>query len=302
MNTTFFGRIRPVRCFAVSLMAIAFCQADVSYGQAPEVLNPGTRTTIAVASAQSDCATNQTITWQDKIALLPITTCSDNPAADIPLQVLAASAVSTQFTLFNDIFTSIQNHDASARLFRDIQIPEPEQEYFSSTLRLQVATEAAWSGGFVVGGAPSTYAQMTATLQLRDVTDSETGPVIASDTFFVERFDSVFDLELPTSVLGLTDLLNQVDAIDVSNSSGSDITALVQRGRTYRIELEAKCNVGAPVFGFAVCLFAGDTAAAELGLAPDNPLSDVFANDGFQVAPFEVTVDSDPIEEAVSQL
>ena len=145
-------------------------------------------------------------------------------------------------------------------------------------------------------------AQVTATLQLRDVTDGATGPVIASDTFFTERFDSVFDLELPTSFLGLADVLNQVDAIDVSNSSGSDVTALVQRGRTYRIELEVKCDVGAPVFGFAVCLFSGDDASTELDLAPDNPLADVFANDGFRVAPFEVTVDSDPVAEAVSQL
>jgi hypothetical protein len=307
MNRTLFKRTRLLRYQGAGLMAIALLQPGAGYGQTVELLNPGARTTLPVDSAQSDCATNQ-IGDASNIVGIPIVTCSDNPTADIQLQVLAASAGSARLQLPPSgpgnpvIWTSIQNHDSSARLFRDIRIPVPEEEYFSSTLRLQVATEAAWSGGFVVGGAPSTYAQITATLQLRDVTDSETGPVIASDTFFVERFDSVFDLELPTSVLDLADLLNQVDAIDVSNSSGSDITALVQRGRTYRIELEAKCDVGAPVFGFAFCLFAGDTAAAGLGLEQGNPLSAVFANDGFQVAPFEVTVDSDPIEAAVSQL
>ena len=303
MNTNLFRRIRPLRCFGAGLVVIAFFQPGVGYGQAPEpvLLNPGTRTTIAVDSAQSDCVINE-IGDVSRIVGFPTVTCSDNPAAAIPLQVLAASAVSTQFQLFNGVFTSIQNLDATARLFRDIQIPLPQEEPFLSTLRLQVATEAAWSGGFLVGGAPSTFAQVTATLQLRDVTDGATGPVIASDTFFTERFDSVFDLELPTSFLGLADLLNQVDAIDVSNSSGSDVTALVQRGRTYRIELEVKCDVGAPVFGFAVCLFSGDDASTELDLAPDNPLADVFANDGFRVAPFEVTVDSDPVAEAVSQL
>ena len=154
MNTNLFRRIRPLRCFGAGLVVIAFFQPGVGYGQAPEtvLLNPGTRTTIAVDSAQSDCVINE-IGDVSRIVGFPTVTCSDNPAADIPLQVLAASAVSKQFQLFNGVFTSIQNLDATARLFRDIQIPLPQEEPFLSTLRLQVATEAAWSGGFLVGGA-----------------------------------------------------------------------------------------------------------------------------------------------------
>jgi hypothetical protein len=264
----------------------------------PLILTPGARTTIPIQSTTSDCETYQQGNASKVVFWFPITTCLDDPLADTPLRVLAASGFSSQFSFFPGGFSSIQNIGATATLRRKIQIPEPLEEPFLSTLRVQIATEAAWSGGFVAAGANNSYAQIVATLQLRDVTDGPDGPVVASDTFFRERFDARFDLAFDISLGGIVEALNLVDAVDVSNSSGADITAYLRRGRTYVIELETRCEVGAPVFGFAFCLFAGN-AGSELGIPSDNPLAVVFADDGFQVAPLEVIVDSDPVEDAI---
>jgi hypothetical protein len=284
--------------------AAAFSLCWVPSSQAQLLLQPGAQATIAIDSVASDCTTDESVAGT-KFAGSPITACLDDPGAETQLEVFAASAFSSQFQLFTGTFSSIQNHSATARLISEVEVETPSEEPYSSTLKMQVATEAAWSGGFIAAGAPSTFGQVTATLQLRDVTDateSDPGPVIASDTFFVERFDSTFDLEVGSVSSSLVDLLNQVDAIDVSNSSGADLTAWVRRGRTYQIELEVKCDVGAPAFGFAICMFSGASAADELQLSSTNPLAVVLANDGFRIAPIEVRVDSDPVQDTASQL
>jgi hypothetical protein len=264
----------------------------------PLTLVTGATTTIGVGEMIPDCATVQEVAdsnvqrvWE------PLEICNASPTGAPQLETLTVSAVSTGF--FGErTYTSLQNLSAAAKLVREVQIPEPEEELYSTTLRTQIATEVAWSGGFVIAGTPSTYAQITATLQVRDLV---TGLVVASNTFFTERFDSEFALPADLGLSGLADALNQVDAVDVSDSSGADVTALLRRGRNYAIELEAKCEVGVPAFGFGLCLFHGD-AGTVLGVPFDNPLADILANDGFGVAPIEVTVDSDPVEDALNRI
>lgn len=287
-------------------LLLAFCSVVVAAGASvwgalpaaaqPVELAPGTKTTIGVEETTPDCSTAESVSGSNvQTFWSPSTLCVAEPTSDPPLQVFAISAFSAKSPFAETTFSSLQNLSATARLVRDIEIPLPAEEPFLSNLWAHVATEVAWSGGFVAAGTPSTYAQITGTLQVRDLS---TGLVIASNTFFTERFDS--ELALPTSIGfgGLVDALNQVNAVDVSSSSGADVKALLQRGRTYAIEVEAKCDVGAPAFGFAFCLFAGDVVG-ELGLPSDHPLVGVFADDGFLVAPFEVTVDSDAVEDAL---
>ena len=262
----------------------------------PVQLSPGETTTIAIDGSLTDCQQQILIGRESFIAaLLPVTTCTADLLDDPPLRMTTATALTIANSLAD--FSSTQDLRSAAKIIRTIEIPVPSEEFYSSTLRVQVATEVAWSGVLIAAGAKSTYAQITATLRIRDVTDSPSGPVVASDTFFAERFDASLDLEIPTSISGLAQLLNLVDAVDVSASSGTDVTAYLQRGRTYAIELEAKCEAGAPAFGFSVCLFSA-SALTDLGLT--GPLEGVLANDGFSVAPFEVVVESDPVQDLVA--
>lgn len=268
----------------------------------PVQLTPGSTTTIEIAGTTVDCSEVADVSGSNVQQFwIPNTGCLADQFGDQQLKVFAVSAFSTG-VLGN--FSSLQNLNSTAKLIREITIPKPVVEPFLSTLRVQVATEVTWSGGLVAAGVASTYGQIIATLQVRDVTAAPTGPVVASNTFFSERFDAQLDLPTGISLGGVVEALNLVDTVDVSNTSGADVTAFLERGRTYAIELEAKCDVGAPAIGFAFCVFAGSavTDIGGTGLPSGNPFADVFADDGFQVAPFEVTVESDPVQDAINQL
>lgn len=155
-----------------------------------------------------------------------------------------------------------------------------------------------WSGGTIVAGIESTFVQVVATLQVRDITDATTespGPVVASDTFLFERTDADFDITLPDAGI----VFPSFAVADISSSSGADVTALLRRGRTYRIELEAKCNVQVPVVGVGVCLFAKNPSEV-LGFGTvGNPAIgyDGWDNDGFTVSDITVAVGSDSLQD-----
>jgi len=261
----------------------------------PVDLTPGVTKTIEITSSTENCSTAITGNPNQYTAWAPVADCVANPADATPLKVFALSAFSKRFDPLGGTFSSVQNLNSVAKLIQQITIPVPIKEPFLSTLRVQVGTEVVWSGGFIAAGAPSTYAEISATLQIRDITDGDAGPIVASNTFLNERFDSQLDLPDESGVAGLTEALNLVDAVDVSGSSGADVMAYLERGRTYTIELETRCDAVAPVIGFGICLFAADSASA-LGLSSSDTLYKMLSNDGFKVAPFEVTVESDPVE------
>lgn len=265
-----------------------------SVGQAQTLVSPGTTTIIPIANSANDCVQEASIV----AGVQPVTTCSADATAPVPLQVLAASGISSDpDTFFGQTVVSI------AKLIQNIQIPVPAQGAYSPALPVQIATEAAWSGGMVVAGLDSTFAQVVATFQIRDITDATAdnpGPVVASDTFLFERTDADFEISIPDNALDFVDFLNLIDIVDVSNSSGTDITAFLVRGRTYAIELEAKCDVQAPIFGFGACLYSGNVLTA-LGL-PAGDLLTLVENDGFSATDITVTVASDPIQNLLSSL
>jgi hypothetical protein len=165
---------------------------------------------------------------------------------------------------------------------------------------VQIATEASWDGLMFALGLNTTFAQVIATLQVRDTT---TGEVVASDTFLNERVDAEFD---PSLLRG--NILGATNAEIVTYSSGTDLTAYLARGRNYAIEVEAKCEISVPLLGAAVCTFydavpelpdlrelfpnGGNAQQASRRLG----LFEIFDGDGFDVIDITVTVASDPIE------
>ena len=165
---------------------------------------------------------------------------------------------------------------AVATLINEISIPEAPASGGSDVLPVQIATEVNWSGVLLAAGVNSTFAQVVATLQARDM---ETNEVVASNTFLFERVDA--DLTL--------NVIDALEGMDLTNSSGADITALMKRGRTYRIEVEAKCHVSVPLMGAALCTFID----SPVGLPGAD---DLLGGDGFDVKSITVTVAGDPVE------
>jgi hypothetical protein len=264
-------------------MASAFAQsADIVD------VGPGTTTQLDIKESSEDCSTDASVPGGDA----PTAVCSaDADAPDGPqLRITALSLPNT----------SGQRALSVATLSRSIQIPMPTSGPYSPVLPVQIATEVAWSGGAIVAGIETTFEQVVGTFQLRDITDAATespGPVVASDTFLFERTDADFEIPVPTDYSGIAGFVNLVEFVDISNSSGADVTALLERGRTYRIELEAKCEVEVPYLGYGVCLFSKDAQALLPGLV--TPAANGFPawdNDGFAVSDITVTVGSDPVQ------
>ena len=81
-------------------------------------------------------------------------------------------------------------------------------------LPVQIATEVSWTGYLIVGGFNNTFAQVSATLQIRNTT---TNQVVASDTFLFERADASLTL----------DAVEAISGAKLSNGTGTDITALL---------------------------------------------------------------------------
>jgi len=267
--------------------AIAYAQTDVF---------PGTSTVIDITTSAVDCMEDESDLGGGSV--LPKTECYVEATADRSIQVLAASGISSDP---NNFFG--QTVVAAGRLIQTIQIPVPAEGAYSPSLPVQIATEATWSGGMVVAGIDSTFAQVSGTLQIRDVTNATVdapGPVVASNTFLFERVDADFEIEIPSDASDFVSFLNLIEVVDISASSGVDITAILVRGHTYAVELEAKCDVQVPVVGFGVCLYSSN-ALVELGI----PSSDLFAaveNDGFQFSDITVTVGSDNVENLLGAL
>lgn len=283
------GILALCRACAATVVAL-FTAVSV---QAQTFINPGTTTVLDVTLSSEDC-----FTYPDQeLAIGPKRTClADADAATTqPIEVLAASGISSD----PDTFFG-QEVLAIGTLYQTIQIPLPgAEELHSPVLPVQIGTEVSWSGGMIVAGLDSTFAQVVATLQIRDITDatgSDLGPVVASNTFLFERTDADFEITIPDgTITAIADFLNLIEIVDISNRSGADVTALLVRGRTYAIELEARCDVQVPIFGFASCLFSS-SALTTLGITP----SDLFTpidDDGFRVTDFTVTVGSDPVQD-----
>ncbi len=171
-----------------------------------------------------------------------------------------------------------QKASATARLINEILITTADPG--AEVLEVQIATEVSWSGVLVVGGVNSTFAQVVATLQVRD---STTGLVVASDTFNFERQDAELTL----------DVLDAIDGVEITHSTGTEISALLVRGRTYSIEVEAKCDMAVPLLGGAVCSFFD-------GIVDVTGTAALFEGDGFDVGDITVTVASDPIAALLS--
>lgn len=283
---------RQMRTRRRGFVAAAVTFLGVAGAQAQTVVLPGTTTQIDISTTLERCVEDAPSTS----GIPATTTClADADALDgPPLRVLAASGLSSDpDSFFGQTVVSV------ATLFATIQIPVPAGGAYSPVLPVQIATEVTWSGGTVVAGIDSTFAQVVATFQVRDITDAAAnppGPVVASDTFLFERTDADFEIIIPDelSVSAIADFLNLINIVDISNSSGTDFTALLVRGRTYALELEAKCDVQVPIFGFGACLFSSDVLT-DLGL-PDNDLFPALENDGFSATNISVTVGSDPVE------
>ncbi len=192
-------------------------------------------------------------------------------------------------TLDSSIFG--QRAISTARLNNRIRIVDPPLGIGSEVLPVQVSTEVSWSGVLIAAGMYSTFAQVVATLQVRDMVTEE---VVASNTFLSERYDAETTLEaeeLPDS------------GADVTNSSGADVTALLLRGRIYAIEVEAKCEISVPLgVGVAVCSFydIGDLPAEYDIISESYGFGDLLSGDGFDVANVTVSVGSDLVESLTS--
>ncbi len=241
--------------------------------------------------------TTTTINGEEYDGLLAQSQASPNQ-----LQVRAISGA----TILDNAITPVKNATSIARRIDVISITETPATGGSQTLPVQISTEVSWSGLMFAVGVNSTFAQVAATLQVRD---SETGEVIASDTFLFERVDADFD----PALLEL-DVLSSVDAKIIKYGSGSDITAYLKRGRNYIVEVEAKCEVSVPLLaGGAACSFYSETPQVISDLVAlfpqqqrDNPESEltaeqlgidkIFQGQGFSVPNITVAVPSDPIE------
>ena len=264
--------------------AIAATLVGAATGQAQTVVLPGTTTVIDITTSAEDCFEDASVLTG---VVQPVTECVSDAPASLPLQVLAASGISSDP---NDFFG--QTVLSVGKLIQEIQIPVPAGGAFSSSLPVQIATEVTWSGGMVVAGIDSTFAQVAGTFQVRDLT---TGLVVASNTFLFERADADFEISVPESPSDFLAFLNLIEVVDVSNSSGADITVFLVRGRTYAIELEAKCDVQVPILGFGVCLYSSN-ALSVLGL-PESDLFTAIDNDGFSATDITVTVGSDNVQD-----
>jgi hypothetical protein len=262
-----------------------------SAGAQVQVL-PGTTTVLDITTSAETCFTDATSSG----GIEPVKDCFPDADAnpDTQLRVLAVSGLSDN----PDTFFG-QTVQAIGTLSQVIEIPVASTDPSSDVLPVQIATEVTWSGGTVVAGLDSTFAQVVATFQVRDVTDADDGPVVVSDTFLFERTDADFDIPLPDqgAVNAIADFLNLIDIVDISNSSGTDVTVLLARGRQYQIEIEAKCDVQVPILGFGACLFSSDLLDV---LNLDLPTGNGFPaldNDGFSATNISVTVGSDPVQD-----
>jgi YVTN family beta-propeller protein len=204
---------------------------------------------------------------------------------------------------------TIRSGAAIGRLINRFELEAPASLPASDTLTVQVATEIAWDGILMpLRGIPPTFAQMTATLQVRDLS---TGQVVASNTFLFERSSGLTDLTAgpffscnfdPEEDVGVgCSIKNPFDVLlSVNNSSGADLTAELLRDREYAIEVEAKCELtnnygidGFFVTGFLSGCYFG--ARQTVGL---NKLAGDFADalfDGFTIAPITVAVGPDVV-------
>lgn len=276
---------RVVGAAAFMLLGVASAQAQV------EVL-PGTTTVLDITASTETCVEDSS---NGSGGIAPVTDCFADAGAgpDTQVRVVAASGFSDD----PDSFFG-QTVLAVGTLSQTIEIPVPDGGPFSDVLPVQIATEVAWSGGTVVFGIDSTFAQVVATFQVRDITDATDGPVVASDTFLFERTDADFDIPTGLDPEAIAEFLNLIDIVDISNSTGTDVTVLLERGRIYQIEVEAKCDVQVPIVGFAACLFSSDLLTIVL---PDLELPTngfpALDNDGFSASNISVTVGSDPVQD-----
>jgi hypothetical protein len=275
------------RCTDIGAIALLCLGTAFAHAQSPDIVLPGTTTQLYIGESSENCSTE----FYDVYPFGGQEFCfADADALDGPqLRVIAGSRPDN----------CCESYASVATLSRSIQIPVPTSGPYSPMLPVQVATEVAWSGGTIVAGLASAFAQVVATFQIRDITDATTespGPVVASDTFLFERTDTDFQIPVSSGVYAIADFVNLIEVVDISNSSGADVTAVLERGRTYRIELEAKCEVEVALAGFGICVFSKDMLTL-LGLV--SPAANGFPatdNDGFAVSDITVTVGSDPVQ------
>ncbi len=266
-------------------------------------IDPGTSRLITLTDTMTCAAEANGVNSADGV---PVTadcrTNLDDPGvAPRRLEVRAYSGITTEE---DGGLALVQHATSTARLVSVVSVTEAPSTGGSGTLPVRIATETSWDGLMFALGLNSTFAQVVATLQVRDTTNGE---VIASDTFLFERVDAEFDpglLEL--------DIESATNAKIVKYSSGSDITAYLKRGRNYAIEVEAKCEISVPLLGAAACTFYDSAPSLPdlLDLFPqeerDDPedqvsaeqlgLLSVFDGQGFDILDITVTVPGDPIE------
>ncbi len=206
---------------------------------------------------------------------------------------------------------SIRSSAAAGRLINRFELAAPDTSPASDTLPVQVSTEINWDGIlYPLKILPPTYAQVTATLQIRDTTTEE---VVASNTFLFENAASITDLR-PGGIVDCTsgtdidcELKNPFDLlVSVNNGTGADLSAELVRGREYTVEIEAKCEHTAN-FGLEGIWVFALPAGCFFGAGETEDFND-FTNqfgvdalfDGFTVAPITVTVGPDVVAQVAS--
>ena len=200
-------------------------------------------------------------------------------SADIAVVRNLNVAVVSDITLEGEDLLQPQTGSATATMINQVLIPDSPNGI--QILPVQIATEVSWLGYLIVGGFNNTFAQVSATLQVRNTT---TDQVVASDTFLFERADASLTL----------DALEVISGTMISNGTGTDITALLERGQTYAIEVEAKCDMAVPFVGGAACLFLHNANSSIDNL----PFAvGAFSANGFDIGAITVTVASDAVED-----
>ena len=153
------------RCVLIIAGILAVTLAATGSTHAQTLVDPGTSTVIpVVASLTPPCVEESSLGGGS----VPATTlCVVDTSHPQQIGIFAASGLANPLDPETEFFG--QTVFTIGTLVNEIEIPVPLTAPFQDALLVQVATEVAWNGGLVTAGLDSTFVQVIATLQIRDV-------------------------------------------------------------------------------------------------------------------------------------